>query len=183
MAGPQPEPHQYPDADEVVDDRRPGHGHEAPPRVEQSRAQREEPVGGDLDHEPAQKRGGHLALEHDALDVGGRRVRIEHGQGVDEVGRRHECHNRRAQEDDDGHGQDGGDGLERLALVPVGQAIHEDRDEGGGEHPAQHDVVEHVRRGVGKVVRVGEEGLAERPRQGNEAEEPGEAQTPVPTAT
>ena len=42
--------------------------------------QREEAVGGDLDHEPAQEPGGHLALEQDAVELGRVGVRIERGR-------------------------------------------------------------------------------------------------------
>ena len=94
-AGPQPEPDQDADADDVVDDRRPGDGDEAAAGVEQRGRQREEAVGGDLDHEPAQEPGGHLALEQDAVDLVGARMRIEHGEGVDEERRRHQRRHRR----------------------------------------------------------------------------------------
>ena len=83
-------------------------------------------------------------------------MRIEHGQRVDEVGRGDQRRHRGREQDDDRHRDDGGDGLERLALVLVGQPVDEDGNERGGEHAAQHDVVEHVGRGVGQVVRVGE---------------------------
>ena len=73
------------------------------------------------------------------------------------------------------HGEHGRDGVERLALGLVGQPVDEDGDEGGGEDAAQHDVVEHVGRGVGQVVGVGQRRLAERPGQGDEAEQPGDA--------
>ena len=86
----------------------------------------------------------------------------------------HQRRHRGGEQDDDGDGDDGRDRLEGLALVPVGQAVDEDGDEGGREDAAQHDVVEHVGRGVGQVVGVGQEGLAERPGQGHEAEQPGE---------
>ena len=75
VAGPQAEPDQDGDADDVVDDGRPGHGHELAPGVEERRAQREEAVGGDLDHEPAQEPGGHLALEQHAVQLAG----VPHG--------------------------------------------------------------------------------------------------------
>jgi hypothetical protein len=72
-------------------------------------------------------------------------------------------------------GEHGGDGVEGLALGLVGQPVDEDRNEGGRQDAAQHDVVEHVGRGVGQVVRVGERGLSQRPGEGDEAEEPGDA--------
>ena len=59
-------------------------------------AEREEAVGGDLDHEPAQELRGDLALEHDAVDLVGARMRIEHGEGIDEERRREQCGHRRA---------------------------------------------------------------------------------------
>ena len=62
------EPDEDTDADEVVDDRRPGDGHEAPLRVEQRGGQGEDAVGGDLDHEPAQQRRGVGALGRDGVD-------------------------------------------------------------------------------------------------------------------
>ena len=71
VAGPESEPDQDADADEVVDDRRPGDRDEAAAGVEERGGQGEEPVGGDLDDEPAQERGGDLALEDDAVDLGG----------------------------------------------------------------------------------------------------------------
>jgi hypothetical protein len=72
------------DADHVVDDGRPGHGHEAAAGVEQGGGQGEEAVGGDLDHEPAQQRGGDGPLGHDLVDLVGVGGRIERGQRGDE---------------------------------------------------------------------------------------------------
>ena len=77
-------------------------------------------------------------------------------------------------EHDHRHREHGRDGVEGLALGLVGQPVDEDGDEGGGEDAAQHDVVEHVGRGVGQVVRVGQRRLAEGPGQGDEAEQPGD---------
>ncbi len=174
VAGPQPEPDQDADAHEVVDDGRPGDGDELAARVEQGAAQGEQAVGGDLDHEPAQERGGHRPLLHDAVDLVGVGMGIERRQGVDEEGRRQQRGQGGDRQDDDGDGDDGGDRLERLLLVLPGQPVDEDRDERGREDPAQHDVVEHVRRRVGQVVGVGEGRLAERPGQRHEAEQPGD---------
>ncbi len=62
------EPDEDPDADQVVDDRRPGDGDEPPLGVEERGGQREDAIGGDLDHEPAQQRGGDGALGRDGVD-------------------------------------------------------------------------------------------------------------------
>ena len=137
-------------------------------------AEREEAVGGDLDHEPAQEPGGHLALEQDAVDLVGAGMRIEHGEGVNEEGRGDQCRQRGGQQDHHRHREDGGNGVEGLPLALVGQPIDEDGDEGGGEHAAEDDVVEHVGRGVGQVVGVGQRGLPEGPGQSHEAEQPGD---------
>ena len=181
--GPQPEPHQDPDADDVVDDRGPGDGDEAAPGVEQCGRQHEEAVGGDLDHEPAQEPGGDLALEQHTVDLVRARVRIEHGERVDEERRRHECRHGRDGQDDHRDREHGRNGVEGFALALVGQPVDEDGNEGGREDAAQHDVVEHVGRGVGEVVRVGQRRLPEGPGEGDEAEQSGDAETPVPTAT
>jgi len=83
VPGPEAEPDQDEDADEVVDDGCPRDGDEAAARVEQSGPEREEAVGGDLDDEPPQKGGGDLAFELDPLGIGGLGVAVERGQRVD----------------------------------------------------------------------------------------------------
>ena len=150
------EPDQDPDADQVVDDRGPGDGDEAPLRVEQGGGQREETVGGDLDHEPAQQGGGVGALDHDGVNELGVRRGIERGQGRDERGGQHQRGHRRHSHDDYGDREHGRNGGERLLLGAVGQLVDKDRDERGREHAAQHDVVEHVGGGIGQVEGVGQ---------------------------
>ena len=66
--GQEAEPHQDGDTDHVVDDRRPGHGHEATTGIEECGGEGEEAVGGDLDHEPAQQRGGVGAFGDDGVE-------------------------------------------------------------------------------------------------------------------
>ena len=121
--GQEAEPDQDGDADQVVDDRRPGHGDEAPLGVEERGGQREDAVGGDLDHEPAQQRGGDGALGRDGVDEVGVRRRIERGQRRDEGGGQHQRRHRRGHEDDDRDREHGRDGLERLVLAPVGELV------------------------------------------------------------
>ena len=74
------------DAHQVVDDGCPGHGDEATLGVEKRRRQCEDAVGGDLDHEPAQQRGGVGAFERHRVEELGVRVRIERGQAMMKTG-------------------------------------------------------------------------------------------------
>ena len=107
--GQEAEPDQDADADQVVDDGRPGHGDEAPSGVEERGGQREEAVGGDLDHEPAQQGGGVGAFGHDGVDEVGVRGRIEGGQRRDEGGRQDQRGHRGGHEDDHRDREDGRD--------------------------------------------------------------------------
>ena len=167
VAGPEPEPDQDADADDVVDDRRPGDGDEAAAGVEQRGRQREEAVGGDLDHEPAQERrwppgarAGRGGSGRRAACVSSTvRASMRNGAATSAatvVTSRTTTDTVRTAEMDSK--------ASRLGLV--GQAVDEDGDEGGGEDAAQHDVVEHVGRGVGQVVGVGQRRLARGPRPG-----------------
>ena len=133
LPGPESEPDQDSDADEVVDDGRPGDRDEAPAGVQQRGAECEEAVGADLDHEPAQERRGDLALEDEVLELRVAGMGIGDGQSGDEVGRGDERDHRRSEQHDHRHRDDRRDGVEGVALVLVGQPVDEDRDEGGRE--------------------------------------------------
>ncbi len=142
--------------------------------IEQCRTEREEPVRGDLDDEPAQERRGDLPLQRDAVQLVRVAVGVERGQGVDEVRRRHERGDRGGQEDDHRDRDHRRDGFEGLLLAAFGQPLDEDGDERRREDPAEHDVVEHVGRRVGQVVGVGEGRLTQGPGQRDEAEQAGD---------
>ena len=174
VAGPEAEPDQDRDADDVVDDGRPGHGHKAPSGVEQRGAEGEQPVGGDLDHEPAEQPGGDASLEEHCAQVPAVRVGVERRERVDDPRSCGQGGQGGHAQDDHRHGEHGRDRLVGLALALVGQAVDEDGDERCREDPPQDDVVEHVGRRVGQVVGVGQQGLPQGPGQGHEAQQPGD---------
>ncbi len=133
------------DDDDVVQHRRPRRGEEATAGVQQRRAERHRPVEEDLGDEEEAEGDAHPA-EGGGVDVGVDVLAVEQHEG------------RRG---DEGQGGERGEGHQRHrhhriggAPVVVLEVLGEQRDEGGGEDPAQDQLVDDVRRVVGQQVDV-----------------------------
>ena len=169
------EPQQDCDAHEVVGDGHPHRRHEAAPRVEQCGGESDEPVEGDLGHEPPEQRSGDVLLAPQVRGSQHPFRMVERREGVDDERCADEEEDRGADED---HRRDRHDGRDRAPCLLVrarGEAVDEHRDEGRREHAAEDDVVEHVRGRVGQVVAVGKAEEAEHVSEREDPQYTGEA--------
>ncbi len=132
----------------------------------------DEPVEGDLGHEPPQQAGGHRrAPASCGGDAAG--AWSEGGEGVDDQGRAPPRRPRSWPRSTTTDRVTTAEMARQASLLGAGgQAVDEDRDEGGRQHAAQDDVVEHVGGGVGQVVGVGQVRGAERVGQHQDPEQP-----------
>ena len=160
---------QDPDHEEVVQDRCEHRQRESAPGVEHGGREGSEAVEQDLGRKHTEQGSGHRLL------VGGRRaLEAEAVEADDGGGDGHEQH-RHPHQQDDGSRHHGGDGLPGLVLVPVAQVVDEDGDDERRHDPAEDEVVDDVRRGVGQVVAVGHAGESECVGEGHQPTEAGDA--------
>ena len=138
------------DGDEVVEDRDESRRREAANRVQHRAHQADRSVGEQLGREETEKRGGDLTLGREPRFVAADRVKVDDVRSTDrkQHGRDDEAARRKR--------QNGRDGVDGLLLGACRQVVDEDRDERRRENPAQHQIVDDVRRVVGEVERVGQ---------------------------
>ena len=150
------------DDDHVRQDRAPRRGEEPAPAVEERVRQPDEPVEQDLDQEDPRQRRADRA-EHVGVDAGPDLDRVDpEDQRCGDDGDHGEC-----QHQDDRHAQDDVGGPLVVVLVEGGEQRHER----GRQHAAEQQLVHDVRRLVGQAVGVGQGGLAEDVREGDDAEQ------------
>ncbi len=157
------------DDDQVVEHGRRHREHEPPAGVEDRGDQGGHAVEQNLGGEHAEQRCGDGLLVAPFGAMEPEAVQVDDGGGDDDEQQRH------PDQDQEGGGDDDGDGLPRVVLVARGQVLDEHRDDEGRHDPAEHEVVDDVRGGVGQVVAVGEAREAEGVGEGDDAAEPGEA--------
>ena len=160
---------QHGDDDQVVEHGRGHRQHEPPADVEDGGDQRGHAVEQDLRGEHPQQGGSDRLLVACGASLEPEAVQLDDGGSDDDEQQRH------ADQHEEGGGDDHRDGVPSLVLVVRRQVLDEDGDDERRHDPAEHEVVDDVRRGVGQVVAVGEPGEAEGIGEGDH---PAEAREP-----
>jgi hypothetical protein len=100
---------------------------------------------------------------------------IKRGKALDYPRRRDPGEHRRRHQHHERAGDDAGDGLPGPSFSVQGQPFDEDRNEGGAQYTAEHQIEQHVGHGVGQVEGVGDGRKAEHPRQDQHPKQSGES--------
>ena len=153
------------DDDDVVEDRCERGSEEATARVEHRGREGDDAVEQHLRHEEAEQVGRQLLLGGDVRPVHVQRVQVDDPRRGDDA------------DDGDPRQREHRDGEDRARRVVVArfEVLHEQRDEGRGQHPAEEQLVDDVGRLVRVAVGAGEGRGAERVRDGRDAHEAGDA--------
>ena len=164
VGGAEREDEQGHDHDDVVEYRRERGGDEPVPGVEQRAREGREAVEDHLRNEAEDQHGQHVQLSGPVGAV------LAQDEQPREYRRQH--HRHRGEERERGH-RDREDGRRR-AFVAAFEQVDEHRYQCRGEDAADQQLVDDVGRDVREVVGVGERGLADRGREHDDPQQPGQ---------